>query len=77
MVIRCQVDSYSMVFFQPCWDVLKEDIMKVFHDFHVRGKFERSLNATFITIILKILGGVDPKYFCLINFVSAFTKLLL
>jgi hypothetical protein len=34
------LDGYSMVFFQIYWDVLKEDIMKVFHDFHARGKFE-------------------------------------
>jgi hypothetical protein len=38
-------DGYSMAFFQACWDVLKEDIMNVFHDFHTRGKFERSLNG--------------------------------
>jgi hypothetical protein len=30
-----------MMFFLACWDVLKEDIMKVFHDFPARGKFER------------------------------------
>jgi hypothetical protein len=32
-------NSYSMAFFQPCWKLLKEDIIKVFHDFHARGKF--------------------------------------
>jgi hypothetical protein len=35
--------------------VLKEDIMKV--------KFKRSLNATFLTLIPKILGAIDPKDF--------------
>jgi hypothetical protein len=39
-------DSYSMTF-------LKEDIMKVFHDFHAKDKFERSLNVTFIVLIPK------------------------
>jgi hypothetical protein len=29
-----------MAFFQDCWDVLKKDIMNVFHDFHTRGMFE-------------------------------------
>ena len=43
-------DSYSMTFFQACWDVLEEDLMKVFHDFHARGNFKRRLNATFITL---------------------------
>jgi hypothetical protein len=31
----------SMGFFQSCWDVIKEDVMKVFLEFHERGKFER------------------------------------
>jgi hypothetical protein len=35
--------------------------MKVFHDFHARSKVERSLNATFIAFIQKILGVVDLK----------------
>jgi hypothetical protein len=52
-----------MAFFQDCWDVLKDDIMKVFHDSHDRGKFERSLNINFIALILKILGVVNHKDF--------------
>ena len=52
--------------------------MKVFHDFHASGKFERSLNATtFITLIPKIPGDVDSKDFCPIVFWVAFTKLFL
>jgi hypothetical protein len=35
------------------------DIIKVFSDFHVRGKFEKSLNASFITLILKTPGAID------------------
>ena len=52
---RQKPNSYSMAFFQAFWIVLKEDIIKVLHDFHDRGKFERSLNATFITLISKIM----------------------
>jgi hypothetical protein len=47
------LDGFSMAFFQACWDVLKDDTMKVFHDFHAKGNFERSLNATFIALIPK------------------------
>jgi hypothetical protein len=36
-------DNYSMVFFKACWVVLKEDIMKVFRDFHASSKFEKRL----------------------------------
>jgi hypothetical protein len=42
-----------MGFFQVCWEVLKVDIMNVFHDFHARGMFEKSLIATFISLAPK------------------------
>jgi hypothetical protein len=56
--------------------MLKDDIMKVFRDFHARGKSERRLNATFIALVLKILGAVDPKDFCPISFVSDIYKII-
>jgi hypothetical protein len=46
-------DGFSMAFFQTCWQVIKEDLMAVFSDFHKRGMFEKSLNATFLTLIPK------------------------
>jgi hypothetical protein len=49
---------------QACWDVLKEDIMSVFHEFHARSKFERSLNTMFIAFIPeKKLEAIDVKDF--------------
>jgi hypothetical protein len=59
-------DGYSMTFFQACWDVLKEDVMKAFHDFHARGNFERSLDATFIALILKNFGA---RSFCSLSYI--------
>jgi hypothetical protein len=37
------LDGFSMAFFQSCWDVIKEDVMKVFLDFHEHGKFVKRL----------------------------------
>jgi hypothetical protein len=34
-------DGFTLAFFQVCWDVIKADIMGVFHDFHARSKFEK------------------------------------
>jgi hypothetical protein len=59
--------GYSIAFFQAFWVVLKEDIMRVFCDFHASGKFERSLNATFLALIPKIPSAIDPKDFRLIS----------
>jgi hypothetical protein len=69
-------DCYSMAFFQVCWVALKEDTMKVFHDFNVRGKFERSLNVTFIILIPKIPGDVDSKNFRPISLVGGIYKII-
>jgi hypothetical protein len=46
-------DGFSMAFFQKCWGVLKKDIMAVFSEFHNSCQFERSLNATFVSLIPK------------------------
>jgi hypothetical protein len=69
-------DGFSMAFFQACWSVLKEDIMKVFHDFHARGKFERNFNGTFIALIPQIQGAIDPKEFHPISLVSGIYKII-
>jgi hypothetical protein len=45
-------DGCTMGFFEAFWEVLKVDITNVFHDFHARGMFEISLNATFISLII-------------------------
>jgi hypothetical protein len=50
--------------------------MKVFNEFHVRGKFERSLNASFITLISKIPGNVDLKDFHLFSLVGGIYKII-
>lgn len=65
-----------MAFFQASWDVLKDDITKVFHDSHDRGKFERSLNINFIALIPKILGVVNHKDFQLITLVGGIYKII-
>lgn len=38
-------NAFSLDIFQTCWEVVKEDIMKVVPNFHAKGKFLRSLNA--------------------------------
>jgi hypothetical protein len=70
---RLAFDGFSMVFFQLC---LKVDIMKVFNDFHAKGKSERSLNALFITLIPKIPRAIDLKDFYPSVLCGVSTKLL-
>jgi hypothetical protein len=59
-------DGFSLAFFQACWDVLKEDIMAVFSDFHECGKFEKSLNSTLFLSFLRGLGLWSSRIFVLL-----------
>jgi hypothetical protein len=70
------LDGVTMAFFQACWDVLKIDIMNVFHEFHTEGKFERSLMATFIALIPKKTGAGDIKDFRPISLVGGVYKIV-
>jgi len=71
------LDGFSLAFFQACWEVLKEDVMNVFLEFHVQRMFERSLNATFIALIPKKAGAVNIKDFRLISLVGDIIRLSL
>jgi DNA gyrase/topoisomerase IV subunit A len=50
--------------------------MNVFHEFHAQGKFERSLNATFIAFIPKNARVVDLKDFRPISLVGGIYKII-
>jgi hypothetical protein len=69
-------DGFSMAFFQACWGVLKEDIRAVLADFHARGKFEKSLNSTLISLIPKVPGASELKYYRPISLVSGIYKII-
>jgi hypothetical protein len=69
-------DSFSMAFFKECWDVLRGDIMEVFREFFIGGSFEKSLNASFISLISKIPGANDLKDFRPISLVGGVYKII-
>jgi hypothetical protein len=69
-------DGFSLAFFQACWEVLKKDIMAISSDFHARGKFEKSLNSTFISLIPKVSGATKLKDFRPISLVSGIYKII-
>jgi hypothetical protein len=69
-------DGFSLAFFQVCWEVLKKGIMAVFSYFHTHGKFEKSLNSTFISLIPKVSGAAELKDFCPISLVNGIYKII-
>jgi hypothetical protein len=60
--LNCDKDP-AMAFFQTCSKVFKEDIMVILKEFHSREKFEKSINATFISLIPKKVDAVDIEDF--------------
>jgi hypothetical protein len=65
-----------MAFFQDCWEVVKGDFTPVFEDFHTRGKFVKSINSTFISLIPKTHGAKEIKDFRPISLVGGVYKII-
>ena len=70
------LDGFTIAFFHICWSVVEKDVMDFFTHFHRHSRFERSMNASFITLIPKKCNAVNIKDFCPINLVSSMYKLL-
>ena len=47
------LDGFTMAFFQKCWSVVEKDVIAFFDHFHRSSEFERSLNASFLSLIPK------------------------
>ncbi|RVX19039.1 Transposon TX1 uncharacterized 149 kDa protein [Vitis vinifera] len=69
-------DGFPIRFWQFYWDVAKEEIMGFLLDFHERGRFVRSLNATFLVLIPKKPSAEDLRDFRPISLVGGLYKLL-
>ena len=70
-------DGFSMAFWQFSWDFVKFEVMNFFRDFYDSGCFVRSLNSTFLVLLLK-KGGVaeDLRDFIPISLVGGLYKWL-
>ena len=69
-------DGFTLAFWQFCWDIVKHEVMGFFVEFHSFGRFERSLNSTFIVLIPKKWGIDDLKDFRPISLVGSLYKIL-
>ena len=69
-------DGFSMAFFHHCWRVVERDVLAVFEEFYQHNKFEKSLNATFIALILKKNDASNIRDFRPISLVGSLYKIL-
>ena len=69
-------DGFTMAFFQKCWPVIESDVMGFFDEVYHYCKFERSLNTSFIALILKKLNASNIRDFRPISLIGSVYKLL-
>jgi len=68
-------DGFTMGFDIKCCEVVKGDIMETFQHFHEQGRFERSLNSTFIALIPKKKGAKELRDFRPISLIDSMYKI--
>ncbi|XP_059650410.1 uncharacterized protein LOC132296212 [Cornus florida] len=59
-----------MRFLKESWEVVRDEVMGTFQEFHSHGTFEKSLNASFIALIPKKGNASDIKDFRPISLVG-------
>ena len=69
-------DRFTMAFFQKCWSVVDRDEMGFFEEVYEHCTFEKSLNASFITLIPKKVNVVNIRDFRPISLIGSMCKLL-
>ena len=69
-------DGFSIGFFQFCWDFIQLDVMAVLNYFHGLCSFEKSLNATFVSLIPMKTDALEVKDFRPISLVGGTYKIL-
>ena len=69
-------DGFIIAFFHKCWRVVEANVMAVFKHFHRYSVFERSLNASFLSLIPKKSNVVNIKDFRPISLMGSVYKLV-
>lgn len=46
-------NGFTIALYHKCWDVIKDDVLRVFLEFHDNGIINEITNATFIALMLK------------------------
>jgi hypothetical protein len=71
-------DGFPAEFYQVFWEVIKVDLMALFHDFHEGERPLFSLNFGVITLLLKCQKAIKIQQYvqiCLLNVnIKIFTK---
>lgn len=53
-----RLDGFTLASSGQCWSTIEEEVMEIIAAFWETGEFERTINASFIPIILKKEGAL-------------------
>lgn len=70
------IDGFTISFFQKCWYIIKEDLLRGFEEFHQKDEFYLHLYNTFITLVPKKRVASAPKDLCPISLLSSVYKII-
>lgn len=69
-------DGFGMEFYKHSWDIIKDDLLRFFVEFHANGKLVRGSNSSFVVLIPKKERGRSLNHYRLISLISSTYKIL-
>ena len=63
-------DGFNFSFIKAGWEFLKEDFSAMLSEFHRRGRINREMNVTFLTLIPKVPNPVELREYRPISLVG-------
>lgn len=70
------LDGYNFYFTKACWDVLREDIVKVMKEFHRNCVLPKGANENFLTLIPEVENSIGSNEFRPISLVGCLYKIV-
>ena len=70
-------DGFTIAMFQDCWDVIKEDLVRVLAEFHRSGIINQSINVTFIVLLPKKSQTKKVSDFRPISLITCLYKIII
>ena len=69
-------DGFNFAFFKKFWNLMKDEVMIFFDQFHANEVIPKSLSAYFVTLIPKVSSPMSMKEFWPISLLGSIYKLL-
>jgi len=70
-------DGFSSLFYQECWEIVKDELIDVFTEFHDKSTINKCTNTTFIVLIPKEeVNGFSDCQAISLDLVSSLYKII-